>query len=96
MKGFSYLRNVATLFYDRERCVGCGMCAAVCPHGVFAVENGKSRVVLRDACMECGACRRNCPAGAIEVDPGVGCAAGLLQEWVRGLSASCNETPGRR
>ena len=94
MKGFSYLRNVTTLAYDRERCIGCGMCAAVCPHGVFAVEYGKSRVVLRDACMECGACARNCPAFAIDVDAGVGCATGMIQEWFRRVSASRKDAPG--
>ena len=94
MKGFSYLRNVTTLAYSQTRCIGCGMCAAVCPHGVFAVEYGKSRVVQRDACMECGACARNCPAFAIDVDAGVGCAAGMIQEWLRGVSASRNDAPG--
>jgi len=88
MKGFAHLANVTTLSFDRERCTGCGMCAGVCPHGVFAVPDRKARVVLRDACMECGACARNCPASAIDVDAGVGCAAGLVQEWLRGLSAS--------
>ena len=94
MKGFSHLRDVTTLVYDRERCIGCGMCVAVCPHGVFAVESGKPRVVLRDACMECGACARNCPAIAIDVEAGVGCAAGLIQEWIRGLSAARDDAPG--
>jgi len=88
MKGFAHLANVTTLSFDRERCTGCGMCAAVCPHGVFAVPDRKARVVLRDACMECGACARNCPASAIDVAAGVGCAAGLVQEWLRGPSAS--------
>lgn len=96
MNRFPYLRNVTTLAYDRERCVGCGMCAAVCPHGVFAVEQGKSRVVLRDACMECGACARNCPAFAIDVDAGVGCATGLIQEWFQTVSPSRGKATGTR
>lgn len=86
MKGFAYLRNVTTLAYDRERCTGCGMCLSVCPHGVFALACGKAEILLRDACMECGACARNCPASAIEVDAGVGCATGLIQEWLQGGS----------
>lgn len=94
MKGFAYLRNVTTLVHDRERCAGCGMCAAVCPHGVFALSNGKAKVLLRDACMECGACARNCPASAIDVEAGVGCATGLLQEWLHGFSASRKGVPG--
>jgi len=94
MKGFAYLGNVTTLSFDRERCIGCGMCAAVCPQRVFALEDRKARVVLRDACMECGACARNCPSCAIDVDAGVGCAAGLIQEWLQGLSASGRGAPG--
>jgi NAD-dependent dihydropyrimidine dehydrogenase PreA subunit len=83
MKGFRYLRNVATLELDRERCSGCGTCLEVCPHQVFALEERKARIVALDSCMECGACARNCPAGALRVDAGVGCAAGLITEWLR-------------
>ena len=38
-----YLQDVATLEYDAAKCVGCGRCGEVCPHGVFtAKENGDS------------------------------------------------------
>jgi ferredoxin len=83
MKRFAYLAGVTTLRLDRERCVGCGMCAHVCPHGVFAVEGGKAREAARDACMECGACALNCPVDAIAVEAGVGCASGIVAEWLR-------------
>jgi NAD-dependent dihydropyrimidine dehydrogenase PreA subunit len=83
MKGFAYLRNVTTLALDRETCIGCGACAAVCPHQVFAIRDGKSEMIARDACMECGACALNCPVDAIAVDAGVGCAEGILAEWWR-------------
>ena len=83
MKGYAYLRGVATLVLDRERCIGCGACAHVCPHQVFRIEERKSGIVDRDACMECGACALNCPADAIAVDSGVGCASGIFTEWWR-------------
>jgi ferredoxin len=86
MRGFRYLQKVVTLEYDRERCIGCGRCLEVCPHGVFVIEEHKARLVDRDACMECGACARNCPAAAIAVDAGVGCASGLINEWLQGLN----------
>jgi len=83
MKGFRYLEGVATLEYNRERCVGCGRCVDVCPHQVFEMEQKKAVLLDKDACMECGACALNCPATAISVDAGVGCATGLINEWLR-------------
>ena len=82
MMANSYLIN--TLEYDPALCIGCGMCSAVCPHGVFAADNGTARLVRPTACMECGACQRNCPTSAIRVDSGVGCAAAMIQAALRG------------
>ena len=90
MKGFSYLPDVATLKLDREACIGCGVCEEVCPHQVFVLRGEKAEIVDADSCMECGACRTNCPAEAIRVDAGVGCAAGLIVEWLSDV------LPGRR
>lgn len=83
MKDFSYLRNVATLELNDEACIGCGRCWEVCPHQVFSLLGEKARIIDFDACMECGACAKNCPTAAISVDAGVGCAAGLITEWLR-------------
>jgi NAD-dependent dihydropyrimidine dehydrogenase PreA subunit len=83
MKGFSYLHNVSTLELDAETCIGCGRCLEVCPHQVFMLSENKAQFNDFDACMECGACAKNCPAAAISVDAGVGCAAGLIIEWLR-------------
>ena len=83
MKGFRYLKDVATLELRPEACIGCGRCLEVCPHQVFDLAEKTARLVDRDACMECGACARNCPVAAIKVDAGVGCAAGLINEWLR-------------
>ncbi|HAD04288.1 MAG TPA: ferredoxin [Desulfuromonas sp.] len=83
MKDFRYLTNVATLQLDVEVCIGCGRCFEVCPHQVFALAGKKAEIVDKDACMECGACARNCPVTAIAVDAGVGCASGMINEWLR-------------
>ncbi|MBI5509727.1 MAG: 4Fe-4S binding protein [Deltaproteobacteria bacterium] len=81
MQGFRYLENVTTLKLDVESCSGCGLCVEVCPHQVFAMQDGLAAVVDKDACMECGACAKNCDSGALSVDAGVGCAGGLIAEW---------------
>ncbi len=83
MNGFHYLKNVATLKLDQAACNGCGRCTEVCPHQVFELAEKRARIADLDACMECGACATNCSAAAITVDAGVGCATGLINEWLR-------------
>lgn len=83
MKGFRYLQGVVTLKLDQSACVGCGRCLEVCPHQVFVLAEKRASLSDRDACMECGACALNCPAKAITVDAGVGCASGMINEWLR-------------
>ena len=85
-----YLKDVATLSLNVAKCIGCGRCAEVCPHGVFAVDNRKARIMDKDLCMECGACAKNCPANAISVDVGVGCAYAFIKGWLTGGKASCD------
>jgi len=84
-----YLKNVTTLSYSAENCIGCGKCAEVCPHGVFDMEERKARIVDRDACMECGACALNCPANAIAVNAGTGCATAIILGWLTGKEPTC-------
>ena len=82
MKGFRYFDNATTVALDGEACIGCGRCLEVCPHQVFTIAKRKATLSDRDACMECGACARNCPTTAIRVDAGVGCASGIINEWL--------------
>lgn len=89
MERFRHLEGVTTLQFLAEKCVGCGLCAAVCPHAVFAVAEGKAQVVDRDGCMECGACARNCPVQALAVNAGVGCASAIIKSWVTGGEPTC-------
>ena len=94
-----YLRNVVTLELEEKKCIGCGMCLIVCPHGVFVLDNGRAGIKNRDACMECGACARNCPTEAVSVKAGVGCAAAVINSALGRDRSSCccvvesNETP---
>ena len=83
MKGFRYLCDATTLELREDTCIGCGRCLEVCPHQVFELAGKRARMVDRDACMECGACALNCPVKAISVAAGVGCATGLINEWLQ-------------
>lgn len=84
----SYKTN--TLSFDSSVCTGCKMCLAVCPHAVFAAQNGSVALEHQEACMECGACMLNCAPGAIKVESGVGCAAAMMWAALRGKEeASC-------
>lgn len=90
MKTFRYLPGVTTLNLDINACVGCGICAQVCPHQVLEIVEKKAGIVDIDGCMECGACANNCPVEAITVEPGVGCASYIIQSWIKGKeAASC-------
>ena len=90
MENLRYLNDVVSLVLDPEACVGCGSCTMVCPHGVLAMNGRKVQLVDRDGCMECGACTRNCPTNALSVTPGVGCAAYIIQVWIKGKDkAAC-------
>ena len=84
-----YLRDVVTLRFDDEKCVGCGMCLTVCPRGVFLAHDDKVRLGDRDHCIECGACALNCPADAIRVQKGVGCAAAVINSMLGRSGSDC-------
>lgn len=90
MKSLRYLEDVSTLALDSEKCVGCGVCTLVCPHGVLALVGSKAKIVDLNGCMECGACAGNCPVTALSLTPGVGCASYIIQVWLKGKEkASC-------
>lgn len=84
-----YIDDVATLVLDGSKCKGCGVCTAVCPHGVFEMREGRAAIVDRNSCMECGACAGNCAFGAITVNASVGCAAAILMGMLTGKEPTC-------
>ena len=86
MRGFRYIAGVVTLELDQDTCIGCGICPQVCPHLILEMQGSKARIRNRDECMECGACALNCPVKAIRVDAGVGCASGMINQWLAGFN----------
>jgi len=93
MKMLRYLENVVTLQLDAEACNCCGMCAIVCPHEVFEIEDRKAVITDQNACIECGACAINCPVNAIRVQTGAGCATGVLLGAI-GKGCECSSSCG--
>ncbi len=51
------------ILFQGERCLACGQCATVCPHGAIVLVNGVL-ITRRDLCAQCGACTLVCPAEA--------------------------------
>lgn len=89
-----YLKNVATLTLDTDKCIGCGMCVNVCPHNVFRIQDNKAIINDKDLCMECGACEKNCAFDAVHVKSGVGCAAGIILGALKGTEPTCGCSDG--
>ena len=50
---------------DREKCNGCGACAAACHEGAIAMVDGKAQLMRDDYCDGLGDCLPACPTGAI-------------------------------
>ncbi len=53
---------------DRSKCIGCGLCASLCPN-VFKIVEGKSQVIDPNGeCENLENARDSCPAGAISIE----------------------------
>ncbi len=49
---------------DRDKCIGCGACIAVCPSETLSLKDGKA-VVSGSQSLSCGHCEAVCPQAAI-------------------------------
>ena len=50
---------------DREKCNGCGACAAACQEGAIGMVDGKAALLRDDYCDGLGNCLPHCPTNAI-------------------------------
>jgi carbon-monoxide dehydrogenase iron sulfur subunit len=58
-------RNLGTPIIDRISCLGCGICADVCPYGAIWIEADEEIAVKCDLCKGDPSCVKVCPTGAL-------------------------------
>jgi ferredoxin len=74
------LHKQARLALRVDRCHGCGLCARLCPTGVFELRAGAIAVQRPEACLACAACAIQCPHDAL---------------WFEGIDESTSWEPTR-
>ena len=68
---------------DTDKCVGCGACVDVCPHGAISVQNSIA-VIDQKLCRQCENCAVACPADAVYVLEPVYAQSGKGGDEMRG------------
>jgi electron transfer flavoprotein alpha subunit len=64
---------------SEELCIGCGICAEVCPFAAITVVDGLA--VVGDACTLCGACVESCAPGSLTIETVEKTTADQLASW---------------
>lgn len=53
--------------YNKNKCIGCGSCVAVCPENVLTLTKTDGVITDFEKCRLCGKCAEVCPTKAIEM-----------------------------
>lgn len=74
--------KVQLAYYD-NKCVKCGTCRAVCPHGVHSFTESGEHQVDHSACVACGQCVKACPADALALLGRTAEAADVIEQVMK-------------
>ncbi|MCI1930247.1 MAG: NADH-quinone oxidoreductase subunit NuoF [Clostridia bacterium] len=61
-------KNLVMYSIDKNKCVGCTMCAKNCPAGAISGTVKEPHVIDTEKCIKCGKCATVCKFGAVVVD----------------------------
>jgi L-aspartate semialdehyde sulfurtransferase ferredoxin len=75
-KGLEYCRNLGldarrfekSILHDREKCIDCGACTAVCIPSALYLDEESTLNFDAEKCHACGHCIKACPMRAIDLD----------------------------
>lgn len=84
-----------TLVIDKDRCIGCGQCAADCLPQALQMRDGSPAMVKEESCMDCHHCLAVCPVGALTIN-GHGPGESAALEKLPAFSDLCRLVKGRR
>ena len=57
-----------TVKVSEDKCIGCSICARICPTGTLSMDKEKKKAYTTDVmCDNAWGCLYACPAGALEI-----------------------------
>ena len=67
---------MAKVFFDEERCKGCGLCETACPKNIIVLSSERinqkgyhpAQITDEGACVGCASCAIMCPDAVIKVE----------------------------